>query len=84
MSFLKGLVGPGVLPFVQATQAPDNPPVARTAPKTGGTGGNDVFFRPLLGSVMTKALAKRAKNSGNFAGSYSRSSGRPTLEAKPI
>uniref|UniRef100_M1DYR2 'chromo' domain containing protein n=1 Tax=Solanum tuberosum TaxID=4113 RepID=M1DYR2_SOLTU len=53
MSFLKGLVSPGVLPAVQATQAPVNPPIASTAPKTGGMGGNDAFFRPLLGSIMT-------------------------------
>uniref|UniRef100_M1C9H4 Uncharacterized protein n=1 Tax=Solanum tuberosum TaxID=4113 RepID=M1C9H4_SOLTU len=53
MSFLKGLVGPGVLPSVQATQAPANPHVASTAPKTGGMGGNDAFFHPLLDSVMT-------------------------------
>jgi len=31
-----------------------------------------------------KALAKRAKNSGNFQSSYSRESKRPTLAAKPI
>uniref|UniRef100_M1DU98 'chromo' domain containing protein n=1 Tax=Solanum tuberosum TaxID=4113 RepID=M1DU98_SOLTU len=37
MSFLKGLAGPGVLPSVQATQAPANRPVASTAPKMGGT-----------------------------------------------
>uniref|UniRef100_M1E0G4 Uncharacterized protein n=1 Tax=Solanum tuberosum TaxID=4113 RepID=M1E0G4_SOLTU len=37
MSFLKGLVGPGVLPSVQGTQSPANPPVATTVPKTGGT-----------------------------------------------
>uniref|UniRef100_M1DAL0 Uncharacterized protein n=1 Tax=Solanum tuberosum TaxID=4113 RepID=M1DAL0_SOLTU len=53
MSFLKGLVGPGVLPSVQATQALTNPHVASTTPKVVGTGGNDAFFRPLLGSVMT-------------------------------
>uniref|UniRef100_M1DL04 'chromo' domain containing protein n=1 Tax=Solanum tuberosum TaxID=4113 RepID=M1DL04_SOLTU len=53
MSFLKWLVGPGVLPSVQATQAPTNPHVASNAPKMGGTGGNDALFRPLLGSVMT-------------------------------
>uniref|UniRef100_M1DSW0 'chromo' domain containing protein n=1 Tax=Solanum tuberosum TaxID=4113 RepID=M1DSW0_SOLTU len=33
---------------------------------------------------QAKALAKRAKNSGNFQGSYSRGSGRPSLVAKPI
>uniref|UniRef100_M1B9X8 Uncharacterized protein n=1 Tax=Solanum tuberosum TaxID=4113 RepID=M1B9X8_SOLTU len=48
-----GLVGPGVLPSAQEIQAPTNPPVASTVPKVGGTGGNDAFFRPLLGSVMT-------------------------------
>jgi len=31
-----------------------------------------------------KALAKKAKNSGNFQGSYSRGSGRPTLAAQQI
>ncbi|KAH0644574.1 hypothetical protein KY284_032458 [Solanum tuberosum] len=53
MSFLKGLVGPGVLPSVQAIQAPTNPLVVSTAPKVDRTGGNNVFFHPLLGSVMT-------------------------------
>ncbi|WMV14705.1 hypothetical protein MTR67_008090, partial [Solanum verrucosum] len=33
---------------------------------------------------QVKALAKKAKNSGNFQGSYSRGSGRPTLAAQPI
>uniref|UniRef100_M1DLN4 Polyprotein n=1 Tax=Solanum tuberosum TaxID=4113 RepID=M1DLN4_SOLTU len=51
----EGLVGPGVLLSVQATQAPANPPVASTVPKTGRTVGNDAFFRPLLGSVMTSS-----------------------------
>ncbi|KAH0741272.1 hypothetical protein KY290_034315 [Solanum tuberosum] len=33
---------------------------------------------------QAKALAKKAKSSGNFQGSYSRGSGRPTLAARPI
>ncbi|KAH0746217.1 hypothetical protein KY285_007874 [Solanum tuberosum] len=54
MSFLKGLVGPGVPPSVQATQAPSNPPIAITVTKVGGIEGNGVFFCPLLGPVMTR------------------------------
>uniref|UniRef100_M1DUD4 'chromo' domain containing protein n=1 Tax=Solanum tuberosum TaxID=4113 RepID=M1DUD4_SOLTU len=38
MSFFKGLAGPGILSFVQATQAPINPYVASTVPKTIGMG----------------------------------------------
>uniref|UniRef100_M1BHG1 Uncharacterized protein n=1 Tax=Solanum tuberosum TaxID=4113 RepID=M1BHG1_SOLTU len=45
MSFLKGLVGPGVLPSAQETQAPTNAHVASTAPKMGGTGDANVFCR---------------------------------------
>lgn len=33
---------------------------------------------------QAKALAKKAKNTSNFQGSYSRGSGRPTLAARPI
>uniref|UniRef100_M1B011 Polyprotein n=1 Tax=Solanum tuberosum TaxID=4113 RepID=M1B011_SOLTU len=53
MSFVKGLVGPRVLPSVQETQAPANPHIDITVPKVGGTVGTDTFFRPLLGRVMT-------------------------------
>ncbi|KAH0673662.1 hypothetical protein KY284_024749 [Solanum tuberosum] len=59
MSFLKGLVGPGVLPSVQVIQAPANSLVAIIVPKVGGTVGNDAFFRPLLGSVMTEKYVPR-------------------------
>lgn len=48
MSLLKGLVCPGVLPFIQETQAPANPPIVITIPKVGGNVCYDVFFRPLL------------------------------------
>ncbi|WMV59253.1 hypothetical protein MTR67_052638 [Solanum verrucosum] len=34
MLFLKGLVGPGVLPSVQAAQAPAHPPISNTAPRS--------------------------------------------------
>ena len=51
--FMKGLDGPRVLPFSKATQAPNNPPIYITTLKMGGNAGTDVFFRPLLGSVMT-------------------------------
>ena len=46
MSFLKGLVVPGMLPFVTATQAPFNPPIAITTLKMGGTVGTNAFFSP--------------------------------------
>lgn len=42
-----------MLVSVQETQAPANPPIAITVPKLGGTGGNDAFFRSLLGPGMT-------------------------------
>ncbi|KAH0672776.1 hypothetical protein KY290_026933 [Solanum tuberosum] len=54
----EGLAGPGMLPSVQETQAPTNRLVASTMPKMGGTGGNDAFFHPLLGSVMTARMRK--------------------------
>uniref|UniRef100_M1DR00 'chromo' domain containing protein n=1 Tax=Solanum tuberosum TaxID=4113 RepID=M1DR00_SOLTU len=34
-------------------QAPARPSIANSAPKRGRTGGNDAFFHPLLGSVIT-------------------------------
>lgn len=33
MSLLERLIGPGVIPSVQATEAPINPPIAITNPK---------------------------------------------------
>uniref|UniRef100_M1DLB7 'chromo' domain containing protein n=1 Tax=Solanum tuberosum TaxID=4113 RepID=M1DLB7_SOLTU len=39
MYFLKELVGPGVLPTVQATQTPSNPAIAISVRKVGGTVG---------------------------------------------
>lgn len=33
---------------------------------------------------QTKALTKKARNTGSFQGSYSRGSSRPTLTARPI
>ncbi|KAH0730222.1 hypothetical protein KY289_001410 [Solanum tuberosum] len=61
MSFLKGLVGPRLLSSAQATQAHANPSVVITAPKVGGTRGNDAFFYPLLGSVMTDCYERLHK-----------------------
>ena len=52
MSFLKGLVGPRVLPSVQATQAPANTPISITVPKVEENVGNNAFFRPLLDSFI--------------------------------
>lgn len=49
-SFLKGLAGPRIVP---PTQVPANSPVANTVPNLIGEVGNDDFFCPLLGSVMT-------------------------------
>lgn len=53
MSFLKGLVGDGVIPTFQAIESPANPPIAFIVPKVGGNVGNNTFFLPLVGSVMT-------------------------------
>lgn len=52
MSFLKGLVGLGVFPFVKSTQPPTNPLIGITVPKVGGIVGNVAFVHPLLGPVM--------------------------------
>ena len=38
---------------VQETQGHANPPASSTVTKVGGTRGNNAFFRPLLGYVMT-------------------------------
>ena len=53
MSFLKGLVDPRVLPSVQETQAPANPPIVIIVVEVGGNVGNDALFCPLLGHVIT-------------------------------
>ncbi|WMV33211.1 hypothetical protein MTR67_026596 [Solanum verrucosum] len=55
----------------------------------GGRNFNEVtnFVKKVEGvrrDGQAKALAKKAKNSGNFQGSYSKGSGRPTLAARPI
>lgn len=39
--------------MIPPTQAPANPPNANTMPKTAVEGGNNTFFHPMLGSVMT-------------------------------
>ena len=50
MSFLKRLVGPGMIP---PTQVPAHPPVGNNMPKPIGEGGNNALFHPLLGFVLT-------------------------------
>ena len=53
MSFFKSLVGSGMLPIVQATQASTNSPTASSAPKVSGNKCNNAFCRPLLDSIKT-------------------------------
>lgn len=51
MSFLKGSIGPRMLPVALLSLA--NPSTAVTSPKVSETTGNDDYFYPLLGSVKT-------------------------------
>ena len=53
MSFLKGLVGSGLLFSFQATQAPASTSIAITTHKAGEIVGNDAFYHFLLGIIMT-------------------------------
>ena len=53
MSFLKGLVSTGVLPSIQETQSPFNPPIYITTPKARRNVRNDALFHSLLVSVKT-------------------------------
>ena len=51
LSLLKGLAGQGMFP---SSQAPANSHVAGTAPKSSEIVGNDDFFHPFFGLVMTE------------------------------
>ncbi|WMV54665.1 hypothetical protein MTR67_048050 [Solanum verrucosum] len=53
MTSLKGLVGPGVIPRMQAAQPPVNLPIAAIVPRIDGELGIDAFFSLLLGHTMT-------------------------------
>uniref|UniRef100_M1E015 Uncharacterized protein n=1 Tax=Solanum tuberosum TaxID=4113 RepID=M1E015_SOLTU len=68
MSFQKGLVGPGILLIVQATQPQINRPDTATIPRVDGALGTDAFFRPLLGPMMIghlQAVTDRPQLGGN-------------------
>uniref|UniRef100_M1DVA5 'chromo' domain containing protein n=1 Tax=Solanum tuberosum TaxID=4113 RepID=M1DVA5_SOLTU len=73
--------------------APVNAPVEEFTVRGSGRGRgrsfNEVtnFIKKVEGvrrDGQAKTLAKRAKNSSNFQGSYSKGSGRPTLASRPI
>lgn len=53
MSFCKGLAGPVVLSYAHASQDPSNPSITITTPTVGGNVSTDVFFHPLLSSVLS-------------------------------
>uniref|UniRef100_M1AL36 Retrotransposon protein, Ty3-gypsy subclass n=1 Tax=Solanum tuberosum TaxID=4113 RepID=M1AL36_SOLTU len=61
MLFLKGLASPGVVPSVQATQAPANTPIAITTTKVGGNVGIKLW--PLL---LTRPMEVVREGSGAF------------------
>uniref|UniRef100_M1DBH3 'chromo' domain containing protein n=1 Tax=Solanum tuberosum TaxID=4113 RepID=M1DBH3_SOLTU len=46
----RGLVGPGVLPAVQAVKPSINCPITDTIPRVDGTSSTDAFFSSLVGS----------------------------------
>lgn len=64
--FLQGLDGPGMLPSVQATQAPTNQPFASTALKTSEIEGNDAFFRLVMTREQPQVATRHSQPFGGL------------------